>query len=130
MAPPPEEAPPAPSARSRGRDFELAAEQHLAQHGLTLVTRNHHCRGGEIDLVMRDGRTLVFVEVRYRRSSRYGSAAESVDRRKQARIVRAAQHFLLTHRQYQQSACRFDVLAIEGEGDTRRIDWIKGAFSA
>ena len=130
MAPLPEDAPLLPTSRSRGRDFELAAEQHLEKYGLTLVTRNHLCRGGELDLVMRDGRTLVFVEVRYRRSSRYGSAAESVDRRKQARIVRAAQHFLLTHRQYQQSACRFDVLAIEGEGEARRIDWIKGAFSA
>lgn len=119
-----------PSSRSRGRDFELAAERHLVQRGLRVVARNYTCRGGELDLVMRDGAVIAFIEVRYRRSRRYGGAAESVDHRKQARILRAASHFLLTHRQFADCPCRFDVVAIEGEDDARVTDWIAGAFSA
>ncbi len=126
MASPTDEA--APSSRSRGRDFELAAERYLGKRGLRVVARNYSCRGGEIDLIMRDGAALVFVEVRYRRSSRFGSAAESVDGRKQARLTRAASHFLLTHRQFADCACRFDVVAMDGE--TGVTDWIAGAFSA
>jgi uncharacterized protein (TIGR00252 family) len=81
-------------------------------------------RFGEIDLVMRDGATLVFVEVRYRRSDRFGAPAETVDRRKQQRLTAAANHYLQAHPTV--LPCRFDVVAVSG-GD--RIEWIKNAFA-
>ncbi len=121
---------PGRDARRRGSAIEARAETWLSRHGLTPLSRNYTCRGGEIDLVMEDGDTLVFVEVRYRASSRYGSAAESIDARKRARIVRAAREYVARHRGAEDRACRFDVVAVDGDGDALRADWIAGAFSA
>ncbi len=73
---------------------------------------------------------LVFVEVRYRHSTRFGSAAESVDLRKQQRIICAAQDFLMLHERFANYPCRFDVLALGGSPDAPACDWIAGAFSA
>jgi putative endonuclease len=105
-----------------------AAEQRallfLQAQGLTLVERNFRCKGGEIDLVMRDGGSLVFVEVRKRADTRHGGAAASVTARKQARLVIAAQVFLQRYRM--PPACRFDVIAIDGEA----MDWLKNAIEA
>lgn len=118
-------------ARPRARDaWEARAERYLVAHGLRCVARNHRCRGGEIDLVMQSDATLVFVEVRYRASARHGSAAESVDLRKQGRIVLAAHDFLARHAQFADSPCRFDVLAVHGPASMPRCEWIAGAFSA
>jgi putative endonuclease len=103
---------------------EDVACRYLEGRGLRLVARNHRCRQGEIDLVMRDADILVFVEVRYRRSQRFGSAAESVDVHKQRRLTAAAGHYLQGHPS--PLPCRFDVLAI---GADDRIDWIRNAFS-
>lgn len=111
----------------RGKAAEERAFDFLVGNGLTGLARNFHCRQGEIDLIMVEGKTLVFVEVRMRRSVRFGSAAESVDRRKQQRIVTAAQYFLLQHPKMARSPCRFDVVAL-GAGDT--IEWYKNAFEA
>ena len=88
-----------------------------------MVTRNYRCRRGEIDLVMRDGDTLAFVEVRYRKSDKFGSPAESVTLTKQRRIIQAARHYLQRH----PSAldCRFDVLALTGD---EQVEWLKNAF--
>jgi putative endonuclease len=116
----------APSKRNSGAcgsDKERLAAAYLDRQGLTLVARNYRCRGGEIDLVLRDRRNLVFVEVRYRRSSRFGSPAETVTAGKQRRLITAASHFLQRHPT--ELACRFDVLAIT-END--RIQWIRDAF--
>jgi putative endonuclease len=92
------------------------------------LARNLRCRAGEIDLVARDGPVLVFVEVRQRRDRRYGGAAASVNRAKQARLIRAARYFLpvlsRAHFAGVQPPCRFDVVSIE-DG---RIDWIRDAF--
>lgn len=107
-----------------GGDGELAAEQELMAAGLKLVTRNYHCRGGEIDLIMQDGNTLVFVEVRVRNNSRFGSAEESIGFRKQQRLQTAALHFLQHHRQYQHAACRFDSYCVT-DG---KAQWLKNAF--
>lgn len=110
-----------------GLDFEARAEGWLARHGLAPVERNVRFRGGEIDLVMRDGAQWVFVEVRARRDARFGGAAASVDRRKQRRIALAAQLYLL--RRFGQRAwpaCRFDVVAFEGD----ELRWIRDAFGA
>lgn len=106
-----------------GEAKEQAACRYLEGQGLYLVARHHRCRHGEIDLIMRDADTLVFVEVRYRRSQRFGGAAQSVDIHKQRRLTAAAGHYLQRHPST--LPCRFDVLAI---GANDRIDWIRHAF--
>lgn len=95
----------------------------LTQAGLHLEAQNVRYRLGELDLVMRDGPTLVFVEVRMRRSARFGGAVNSVDWRKRQRLLRAAQCYLL-QRAGPTPACRFDVMAREGHGWT----WVRDAF--
>jgi putative endonuclease len=117
--------PPHDSRADLGRDKERLAGDYLARQGLRPVARNHRCRFGEIDLIMRDGQTLVFVEVRYRGSSRFGTPAETVDVRKQRRIAAAAADYLRTSRSV--LPCRFDVVAI---GAQDQIQWLKDAFSA
>ena len=109
-----------------GREAEDAACNHLQQNGLTLLTRNYRSPWGEIDLVMDDRDTLVFVEVRYRRSNAFGTPAETVDRRKQARLQAAAGHYLLAH--HADRACRFDVVAVSGRD--ARIEWLRDAFNS
>lgn len=109
-----------------GREAEDAALQHLLRQGLTLVARNYRCRMGELDLIMRDGEALVFVEVRYRRSSRFGGALESVDGRKRARLVQAALHYLQSSAADRPS--RFDVVALTGAAGSLSLQWIKDAF--
>lgn len=123
------------STRQRGEHWERVAETLLRRHGLRMLARNYHCRGGEIDLVMQDGAVLVFVEVRYRRSDRFGSGADSVTATKQQRIVRAARHFLARHGGYDRLPCRFDVVSIGGDAElsTDRdatLNWIRAAFDA
>jgi len=109
-----------------GFDAEALAEAYLGERGLQPIERNVRFRGGEIDLVMREGAEWVFVEVRARASSRFGGAAASVGWRKQQRLVMAAQLYLLRrfgHRAW--PACRFDVLAFEA-GEPH---WIRSAFT-
>ena len=110
-----------------GQQAELWASEYLQQHGLVLITKNYHCRRGEIDLVMQDGQSLVFVEVRYRKSARFGSALESVDRKKQAKLIFTAEHYLVQNTQ-PFSAYRFDVIAITPEQNKPVITWVKDAF--
>ncbi|QRX84843.1 YraN family protein [Glaciimonas sp. PAMC28666] len=108
-----------------GQLGEDAALDYLQQRQFTLIERNFSCKGGEIDLIMRDGvASLVFVEVRQRADNRHGGAAASVTISKQRRLIIAAQHFLQRYRQ--PPACRFDVIAIDGDV----IEWIKNAFDA
>ena len=107
----------------RGETAEQQACDFLLRQGLTLVTRNFRCKHGELDLIMRDKQTLVIVEVRFRKTDQYGSAAESVTRAKQSRIMAATQIYLST--QKLNSALRFDVLALSGNG---KVEWIKNAF--
>ena len=83
-----------------------------------------------MDLVMLADQQLVFVEVRYRRGVRFGTAAESVDARKQQRLIRAAEDFLMRFPQFANHPCRFDVMALYGDADAPGCDWIAGAFSA
>jgi putative endonuclease len=107
----------------RGESSEEQAFKFLVDNGLELVTRNFRCKQGELDLIMNDKQTLVIVEVRYRKSDKYGSAVESVTRSKQSRII-AATHIYLSTRKTD-SPIRFDVIAISGNG---QIEWIKNAF--
>lgn len=122
---------PAASTKARGDAAEQRALAWLQARGLQLVERNYRvahgpaARGGEIDLVMRerDG-TLVFVEVRQRRSHGHGGAAASVTAEKQRRLVHAAQHYLL--RLASPPPCRFDVVALDGDA----VEWLQAAFDA
>ena len=106
---------------SAGEDAALA---HLVQNGLTLLQRNFRCKGGEIDLVMRERSTLVFVEVRKRADTRYGGAAASVTSHKQRRLILAAQIYLQRYKM--PPACRFDVVAIDGA----EMNWLKNVIDA
>ena len=112
-----------------GANAEESARIYLEQQGLRLVERNYRCRQGEIDLIMQDGETLVFTEVRYRKSSGFGSPAESVTPAKQQRIIATAAHYLQSNNASRMPPCRFDMLAIVGQGQ-QQIDWIKDAFQA
>jgi putative endonuclease len=117
-----------PSTRQSGATAEASALRHLQSAGLRLLQSNYRTPGrggGEIDLVMRDpAGTLVFVEVRQRSRATHGGAAASVGAVKRRRIVLAARHYL--SRLPSPPACRFDVVAIDGEA----VDWIRGAFDA
>lgn len=108
---------------ARGREAEALAARHLEGHGLRVVARNFRVRGGEIDLICRDGRVLVFVEVRQRSRSDFGGAGASITISKQRRIVLAARHYLAGQ---PECDCRFDCVLIEGE----RLEWLKDAFTA
>lgn len=114
------------STVARGREFEDRAERWLHRQGLTTLERNFRAKVGELDLVMRDGSTVVFVEVRYRADARQGGALESVTAAKQRRLVHTAELWLQRHPAYAGKPARFDVVGIEGQ----RLDWIKDAFQA
>ncbi len=119
-----------PDRRQRGANVEAAARQHLLRAGLRDVAANAHYRFGELDLVMLDGATLVFVEVRFRRDARFGGGAASVDARKRAKIVRAAQAFLAAHPAHAHRGCRFDVIAADGDAAAPQLHWLRDAFRA
>lgn len=106
-----------------GQTAESRAEAFLQTHGLKLVTRNWRCRFGEIDLIMQDGPTRVFVEVRLRSRGDFGGAAASVTPAKQKKLLAAARQYLATLKTL--PPCRFDVVALSGDGVP---DWIKNAF--
>jgi putative endonuclease len=117
--------------QNKGNQYEQRALQHLKRKGLTLITKNFHSRFGEIDLIMEDKGTIVFIEVRYRGSNSHGSASESVTPRKQQKIIKTAKYFLSNNQLWERNV-RFDVVAISPV--TRRflcrhhIDWITSAF--
>ena len=113
-------------SRARGAEYEALAARHLEAQGLRIVARNVCFRGGELDLVAEHGPTLVFVEVRFRRSAAFGDASESVEARKQQRLVHAAELYLAAHPAHARRPCRFDVVAFDGE----RLDWVRDAFQA
>lgn len=118
-----------PAHLVRGETGEALAAAWLIRHGLRSLARNFRCRLGEIDLVMRDGDTLVFVEVRCRRDCGYGSALESVTAGKQARLIRAAAVYLQQHGDT--LPCRFDVVGIAPGPDGQPVyDWVRDAFRA
>lgn len=115
-----------PAVNRAGSAAEDLAAAHLEGRGLKVLARNYRCRGGEIDLVCRDGATLVFVEVRLRSGSRFGGAAQSITAAKRGRLLLAARHYLAGKLE---SPCRFDAVLLDAL-DPRRIDWIRDAFGA
>jgi len=112
-----------------GEAAEAAASAFLVADGLKLLARNARYPFGEIDLVMLDAATLVFVEVRFRRSSNFGGAAASVDAAKRRKIARAAQAWLSSHKRFSNSACRFDVVAVTPGNPGMQCEWIRSAFT-
>lgn len=116
------------NSRIIGKEWESEALARLEASGLELLDRNYRCRMGELDLVLRDGDSVVFAEVRFRRSSDFGSGAESVGPRKRGRLIAAAQHYLQRHPRLADRPCRFDVIAI-GPGASPQVEWIRNAFS-
>lgn len=114
--------------RDRGRAFERMAEQYLRQQGCRVLQRNANYRCGELDLVVTDADHLVFVEVRYRQHRGWGGALESVDWRKQRKLIRAAQLWLLQHPRFNDSTCRFDIVTIDSAEAPVKCVWYKDAF--
>ncbi|MBW8054990.1 MAG: YraN family protein [Nitrospira sp.] len=117
-----------PAHLHQGHKAEHRACEHLIHHGLKLLERNYRTAFGEIDLIMEQHDFIVFVEVRYRRSENYGTPAETVDSRKQAKLRATAQHYLQRHKRASKRPCRFDVVAVTGAGSKERVRWLQDAF--
>lgn len=101
--------------RETGSCYEKSAAAFLTGLGYEILEKNFYCRQGEIDLIARDGRYLVFVEVKYRKTAKSGDPAEAVDARKQKRMFHAARYYLICHGYPEDTACRFDVVTVLGE---------------
>lgn len=118
--------------KTAGDRYENEAAKMISAEGLLILSRNFFAKTGEIDIIALDAGYLVFIEVRARSNPRFLSAASSVDRRKQLKILRTAQAFLQRNRQLAHLPCRFDVIAFEARQsnhkDTHR--WIRSAFTA
>lgn len=110
--------------RRTGSYYEQAAAEYLKQKGLRILKQNYRCRYGEIDLIAQDGETIVFIEVKYRRTAGMGEPAEAVTAVKQKRIRDVASCYLACFCQEQEVMCRFDVITILG----RQLCWIQDAF--
>ena len=114
-----------------GRDAESQALRYLEQQGLRLLAQNWLCKGGELDLVMLDGDTVVFVEVRYRQHTQWGGALGSIDARKRQKLILAAQFFLQSEPRWSNHPCRFDVVAIDSApGAKPELNWLRNAFDS
>ncbi|MBQ74440.1 MAG: YraN family protein [Gammaproteobacteria bacterium] len=109
---------------ARGNQAESRALAHLESNGCQFLVRNYRTKAGEIDIIVQDNQTLVFVEVRYRSDSSRGTGAETVTHGKRLKIIKTAERFLATHKQFRNMPCRFDVISMG-----RSIDWIKRAFT-
>lgn len=116
--------------RRKGGRFEELALSWLQAHGLRLVQCNYRCKLGEIDLVMRERDVLVFVEVRFRSTRAQVPPCETVDHRKQQKLLRTARHFLLWNSGLANLPCRFDVLGISAIDGHPHYEWIRDAFRA
>ena len=110
-----------------GNKAEQRARDYLIAQGLHWLESNYRCRWGEIDLIMREQSYLVFVEVRARSSAVFGGAIASVTYGKQKKIVKAATHYLLANKRYNEQPIRFDILGFQGK--ELQIEWIRNAFS-
>lgn len=108
--------------------MEQQAAEWLQQRGLTLLGRNQYAKGGELDLVMQDGDTLVFVEVKHRVTTQFGHPLEAVTAQKQRRLVHAAQVYLAKRQLY--CPCRFDILGVVGSPPDLTFEWVQAAFDA
>ena len=119
------------SPRKSGDDAERIAERYLTRQGLKLLSRNYHCRYGEIDLIMQHAEALVFVEVKLRKTTlgkvRFGGGLASITPSKQAKIIATAQHYLSSLKQ--PPPCRFDAVVLNGL-NLNDVEWLPNAFGA
>jgi len=117
------------NSREIGKITENIAANYLKQCGLTEICRNFNCRLGEIDLIMKDNQSVVFVEVKYRKNNNFGGAISAISANKQAKLQKTATFYL---QQQQLNAyntpCRFDVVTLEGNINSATITWLKNAF--
>ena len=121
------------TTREQGQYTENLACRYLENKGFKLVEKNFNCKVGEIDLIMQDNDTIVFVEVRYRKSNDFGSGAESITVTKQSKLIKTASLYLQRHVKLSQYPVRFDVVSITGFIETEELnkinfDWIENAF--
>lgn len=116
--------------RQTGNQAENLALQYLEKNRLKLIEQNYSTKMGEVDLIMLDNseQSLVFIEIRYRKSVYFGSAIDTINGSKQAKLIRTAKHFLQCHTQYDDFICRFDVVGLESDLKCPKINWIKDAF--
>jgi putative endonuclease len=113
----------------RGLDCETLAVSHLQERGVEVLARNLRCRSGELDIVARENRVLVIVEVRQRTKGDFGGALESVNWRKQRKIILATRYFLQAHREWRGLQLRFDIIAVDGPlRGVHQLKWVKDAF--
>jgi putative endonuclease len=118
-----------PAHLKRGKWAENEARHFLIQQGLKLICRNYSCQFGEIDIIMKHQDILVFIEVRFRKSNRYGSAAESITAAKQTKILNTANHYLVSN--HHKGPIRFDAVTISPDKTGQNcINWINNAFHA
>ena len=117
-----------PKIGTPGQVAENKAEKFLSKQGLILIQKNFHCRYGEIDLIMRDKETLVFVEVRFRHNNHYGGSVESITAIKQSKLIKTAQNYLMKNK-LGDIACRFDVIGLSGSLKKPEIKWIVNAIN-
>lgn len=120
---------PAPEHLQTGQWAEAESEKFLRAEGLKFLARNFRCRRGEIDLIMRDGDVLVFIEVRYRRSQRFGTGLESVTASKRRRLFAAAGFFLTQGSTDPSIPCRFDVISVTRRNYRPEFQWVRNAFT-
>ncbi|MFT7559631.1 MAG: putative endonuclease [Flavobacteriales bacterium] len=113
-----------PNRASIGAKAEAEARRYLEKSGLIFITANESCKHGEIDLIMKDKDTYVFVEVRYRKHAQFGGALESITPSKQEKVRRSALYYLQKQKLYEKHPIRFDVVAMQAEECT----WLQGAF--
>ncbi len=116
--------------REKGTAYESLALSHLQKAGLTLLARNYTCRLGEIDLVMREKQSVVFIEVRYRKSAEHGTGAATIGATKRTKLIRTAKLYLQEHPRLATSTCRFDAVTISGDMEAPDIRWLRSVFDA
>ena len=122
-----------PTTREAGKYWERVARDYLIQQGLVLVEENFHCRFGEVDLIMSDNETLVFVEVKYRKGQQYGGAISTISKSKQQKIAKTASIYLQQQQLNEYNTpYRFDVVAIDNQANGKsqsHINWLTNAFN-
>lgn len=119
-----------PGSYLAGKQAERRALRFLQGYGLKYLGSNYRAARGEIDLILQDGSTIVFVEVRSRSSNSWMEAIESIDHGKVERLVHAGEQYLQQHGLYDNAPCRFDVITLTGRTRSPKIEWIKNAFEA
>lgn len=118
------------TTRAIGKEIEDRVCNYLEKRGMKLIETNYQSHRGEIDLIMKDGEFIVFVEVRYRKRRDYGEAVATISRNKQQRIIRTAICYLQKENLFDKAPCRFDVVAVQSVENKLNIEWIKSAFDA